>query len=201
MAPRSTPVHHRHSSTSQGFTIVELVIAAAIGAVVIGSVAAYTLIEFRSNATQDLNLQLSDEGKRAADWIDSEISRASGFDNIVTTGCTPPTGTSLVMSLHSPGTATTEVSYFSPTGTNLGNVVRCGPPVVCISGSACGLDTAGTNATYLVVSNARLSVGTTLSGTAVRQITYTLTVQQSSQSSTITRTSFAGAPTGAGGVY
>jgi Tfp pilus assembly protein PilW len=196
MAPRSTTVHHRHSSNSQGFTIVELVIAAAIGAVVIGSVAAYTLIEFRSNATQDLNLQLSDEGKRAADWIDTEISRASGFDNTTVTGCTAPTGTSLVVSMRIPGAAIPEVSFFSPTGSNVGDVVRCGPPVVCTSGTACVIDTAATTpSTYLVASRARLAVNTTLSSTAIRQISYTITVQNLPQLSTTSRSGFAGAPT------
>jgi hypothetical protein len=105
MAPRITPVQQRHPSNSLGYTIVELVISAAIGVMVIGSVSVYTLIEFLSNPTQDLNLQLNDEAERATDWIDTEISRAPGFDNNAVIGCTVPTGTSLVVSMRVPGAA------------------------------------------------------------------------------------------------
>jgi Tfp pilus assembly protein PilW len=200
MAPRFAPVHQRHSSSGKAYTLVELLISVAIGAVVIGSVAMYSLSQFRSNATQDLRVQQKDVANRAANWIDSEVRRASGFNNSSNTtagsGCPIPTGTSLVVSMLVPGSTTLWVSYFSPTGTTVGNVVRCGPPVVC-SGSACSLDTAApATSTYLVASNARLQVITPANlNTAVRQISYTLTVRNLSVESTITRSVFAGAPT------
>jgi Tfp pilus assembly protein PilW len=179
---------------------VELLISVAIGAVVIGSVAMYSLSQFRSNATQDLRVQQKDVANRAANWIDSEVRRASGFNNSSNTtagsGCPTPTGTSLVVSMLVPGSTIPRVSYFSPTGTTVGNVVRCGPPVVCTSGSACSLNTAATaTSTYLVASNGRLEVTPAATGTAVRQISYTLTVRNLSVESTITRSVFAGAPT------
>lgn len=141
-------------------------------------------------------MQLRQEANRAAAWIDSEINRASGFDNTAAAGCTAPTGSSLRFSVRTQSNAGTvrEVSYFSPTGTAVGNVVRCGPPVVCTSNSACGLDLTAANATYLVASNARLGFTTTLDGTARRSLTYTLTTQSGSVEHTITRQAFAGAP-------
>jgi Tfp pilus assembly protein PilW len=182
--------------TSAGFTVVELLITAVFGAVVIGSVAQYQISQIRSDATQELSLQLRQEANRAAAWIDSEISRASGFDNTVEASCTAPAGTSLRFSVRTQSNAGTvrEVSYFSPTGTAVGNVVRCGPPVVCTSNTACGLDLAGANATYLVASNARLGFTSTLDGTPRRSLTYTLTTQSGSVQHTITRQAFAGAP-------
>lgn len=175
---------------------MELVISAAIGVMVIGSVSVYTLIEFLSNPTQDLNLQLSDEGERATDWIDTEISRASGFDNNAVIGCTVPTGTSLVVSMRVPGAAIPEVSFFSPTRTNLGNVVRCGPPVVCTIGTAFAINTTATNpSTYLVASRARLAVSTSLRSTAIRQISYSITVQNLPELSSTSSSDFAGAVT------
>lgn len=181
---------------SSGFTLVELLITAVFGAVVIGSVAQYQISQMRSDATQELNLQLREEANRAAAWIDSEISRASGFDNTVAANCTAPTGTSLRFSVRTQNNAGTvrEVSFFSPTGTAVGNVVRCGPPVVCTSNRACGLDLAAANATYLVASNARLGFTTTLGGTATRSLTYTLTTESGAVTHTITRQAFAGAP-------
>jgi Tfp pilus assembly protein PilW len=181
---------------SAGFTLVELLITAVFGAVVIGSVAQYQISQMRSDATQELNLQLREEANRAAAWIDSEISRASGFDNTVAANCTAPSGTSLRFSVRTQSNAGTvrEVSYFSPTGTAVVNVVRCGPPVVCTSNSACGLDLTAANATYLVASNARLGFTTTLDGTARRALSYTLTTQSGAVEHTITRQAFAGAP-------
>lgn len=181
---------------SAGFTLVELLITAVFGAVVIGSVAQYQISQMRSDATQELNLQLREEANRAAAWIDSEISRASGFDNTVAANCTAPSGTSLRFSVRTQSNAGTvrEVSFFSPTGTAVGNVVRCGPPVVCTSNTACGLDLAAANATYLVASNARLGFTTTLGGTSTRSLTYTLTTQSGDVEHIITRQAFAGAP-------
>lgn len=179
-----------------GFTLVELLITSVFGAVVIGSVAQYQISQLRSDATQELNLQLREEANRAAAWIDAEISRASGFDNTVAANCTAPTGTSLRFSVRTQSNAGTvrEVSFFSPTGTAVGNLVRCGPPVVCTSNTACGLDLAAANATYLVASNARLGFTTTLGGTATRSLTYTLTTESGAVTKTITRQAFAGAP-------
>ena len=179
-----------------GFTLVELLITSVFGAVVIGSVAQYQISQLRSDATQELNLQLREEANRAAAWIDAEISRASGFDNTVAANCTAPTGTSLRFSVRTQSNAGTvrEVSFFSPTGTAVGNLVRCGPPVVCTSNTACGLDLAAANATYLVASNARLGFTTTLGGTATRSLTYTLTTASGAVTNTITRQAFAGAP-------
>ena len=51
---------------SSGFTLVELLITAVFGAVVIGSVAQYQISQMRSDATQELNLQLREEANRAA---------------------------------------------------------------------------------------------------------------------------------------
>lgn len=197
MAHRFSSLTHRHfSNGDRGFSLVELLIAATIGAVVLGAVVTYSVLQFRSNANQELLVQLNSDSNRAGDWIASEIGRASGFDNTVVSGCSAPTGTSLVVSMRVPNAAIAEVSYFSPTGTNVGNVVRCGPPVVCTSGTACRIDTTATTpATYLVASNARLAVSTTLSGTAVRQIAYTLTLGVSPLQLTTSLRGFAGAPT------
>jgi Tfp pilus assembly protein PilW len=184
-------------TASAGFTLVELLITAVFGAVVIGGVAQYQISQLRSDATQELNLQLREEANRAAAWIDAEISRASGFDNTVAANCTAPTGTSLSFSVRTQTNAGTvrEVSFFSPTGTAVGNVVRCGPPVVCTSNTACALDLAAANATYLVASNTRLGFTSTLDATPRRALTYTLTNRPgANQNPTITRQAFAGAP-------
>ena len=77
---------------------------------------------------------------------------------------------------------------------SLGNVVRCGPPVVCTNGTACALDTAGAATTYLVASNARVAVTPTPTATPVRALTYTLTVGNGAITSVINRPAVAGAP-------
>ena len=88
------------------------------------------------------------------------------------------------------------MSFFSPTGTCVGNVVRCGPPVGCNSATACAINTTATNpSTYLVASRARLAVSTSFSSTAIRQISYSITVQNLPELSTTSRSGFAGAPT------
>jgi prepilin-type N-terminal cleavage/methylation domain-containing protein len=193
--PRATTPPQR-PVPAQGFTLVELLVTAVLGSVVIGAITTLQLSELRLSTGQDLSLQLRQEANRAAAWIDSEISRASGFDNTVAPNCTAPAGTSLSFSMRTQANAGTvrEVSFFSPTGTAVGNVVRCGPPVVCTSNTACALDLAAANATYLVASNARLTVTSTLGATPVRALTYALTSQSGDVVQTITRQAFAGAP-------
>lgn len=193
--PRATTPPQR-PVPAQGFTLVELLVTAVLGSVVIGAITTLQLSELRLSTGQDLSLQLRQEVNRAAAWIDSEISRASGFDNTVAPNCTAPAGTSLSFSMTTQANAGTvrEVSFFSPTGTAVGNVVRCGPPVVCTSNTACALDLAAANATYLVASNARLTVTSTLGATPVRALTYALTSQSGDVVQTITRQAFAGAP-------
>jgi Tfp pilus assembly protein PilW len=175
---------------------VELLITAVLGSVVIGAITTLQLSELRATTTQDLSLQLRQEANLAAGWIDSEIQRASGFDNTVAANCTAPAGTSLSFSMPTQANAGTvrEVSFFSPTGTAVGNVVRCGPPVVCTANTACALDLAAANVTYLVASNARLDVTSPLDGTARRTLTYTLTTRPGVVAPDITRQAFAGAP-------
>ena len=193
--PRATTPPQR-PVPAQGFTLVELLVTAVLGSVVIGAITTLQLSELRVSTGQDLSLQLRQEANRAAAWIDSEISRASGFDNTVAASCSAPAGTSLRFSVRTQPNAGTvrEVSFFSPTGTAVGNVARCGPPVVCTANTACALDLAAANVTYLVASNARLNVTTPLDGTARRTLTYTLTTLPGVVDPDITRQAFAGAP-------
>ena len=179
---------------SSGFTLVELLITAVLGSVVIGSLAAYSLSQLRSDANQELNLQLRLEANRAAGWIDSEFNRASGFTSTAVTDCSVPAGTSAVVSMGIPGTAGSVVTFYSPTGTTLGNVARCGRPVVCTSGAACELDPTGAVTTYLIASNARLTVTPAPTATPVRALTYTLTLGNGAITSVINRPAVAGAP-------
>ena len=67
--------------------------------------------------------------------------------------------------------------------------------MVCTSNTACALDLAAANATYLVASNTRLGFTSTLDATPRRALTYTLTNRPgANQNPTITRQAFAGAP-------
>lgn len=189
---RKTLVQRRVS----GFTLVELLVTIVAGVVVLGGTVFFSLSQIRSDAIQQRNLQLRLEANRAASWIDSEISRASGFDNIAATGCSAPTGTSLIVSLRALTAAGSveRVSYYSPTGSAVGNVVRCGPPVVCTGGTACGLDTTGSATTYLVASNARFTVTPTPTATPVRALSYTISIVDGGITSEINRQAVAGAP-------
>jgi Tfp pilus assembly protein PilW len=180
-----------------GFTLVELLITAVVGSLVIGAITTLQLSELRIATSQDLNLQLRQEANRAAAWIDSEMQRAAGFDNTAAAGCSAPSGTSLLMSMRSvtADNQSVRVSYYTPTGTAFGPVARCGPPVVCGGGgSACELSTSG-SVVYLVADNARLSLATAVSSSLVRQINYTLSLQSGGVNATISRPGVAGAPT------
>ena len=185
-----TTLPQRHVS---GFTLVELLVTIAAGVVVLGGTVFFSLSQIRSDAILQRNLQLRLEANRAASWIDSEISRASGFDNIAATGCSAPTGTTLIVSLRAAESAA-RVSYYSPTGSVVGNVVRCGPPVVCTGGTACVLDTTGSATTYLVASNARFEVTPTPTATPVRSLSYTISIVNGDITSVINRPAAAGAP-------
>jgi type II secretory pathway pseudopilin PulG len=233
MAPCFSSRSFRPSHHGGGFTLVELLIATSIGVVLIGTVASYSVVQLRSNATQEQIVQRRGASERTADWIDGQMKMVSGFDNnldnspTVTGNCKAPTGLTQVVSMPLPkvpvtGTETIpttpkipRVYFYSPTGTNLGNVVRCGPPVDCVNGKGCEFNTdltakdkqgndrtvvaaaaTSTPASYLVASNARLEVsGVSPSPTTpVRQITYTLTTGTSPVQTTITRKAYAGVP-------
>ena len=55
--------------------------------------------------------------------------------------------------------------------------------------------TATNSSTYLVASRSRLAISTSLSSTAIRQISCSITVQNLPELSTTSRSDFAGAPT------
>lgn len=188
------------TSRSAGFTLMEVLITVVIGSLMFTAATQVYLSQVRSDMLLDTTLLLRQQANRAARWIDSEAFRASGFDNVDATNCTAPTGTSLRFSMRVPNPdnpgSVVRVSFYSPTGTTFGNVVRCGPPVECPSGTACrlNLDPAAAAAVYLVSSNAQLSVNPAPGATPVRSVRYTLDLRSRDISSQLTRSAFAGAP-------
>jgi len=186
------------TSRSAGFTLVEVLITVVIGSLMFTAVTQVYLSQVRSDMLLDTTLLLRQQANRAARWIDSEAFRASGFDNVNATNCTAPTGTSLRFSMLIPNpdnpATVVRVSFYSPTGTTFGNVVRCGPPVECPSGTACALAIAETPVVYLVSGNAQLSVDPAPGATPVRSIRYTLNLRSRDISTELTRSAFAGAP-------
>lgn len=186
------------TSRSAGFTLVEVLITVVIGSLMFTAATQVYLSQVRSDMLLDTTLLLRQQANRAARWIDSEAFRASGFDNVNATNCTAPAGTSLRFSMRVPDpdnpASVVRVSFYSPTGSTFGNVVRCGPPVLCPSGTACALAITGAPVVYLVSGNAQLSVNPAPGATPVRSIRYTLNLRSRDISTELTRSAFAGAP-------
>lgn len=181
---------------TSGFTLVEVLITFVIGSLVLGAATSVHLSQVRTETVLDTTLLLRQQANRAARWIDNEAFRAYAFDSVNATGCTPPSGSALRFSMRipDPDNPNLRVSFYSPGGSTYGNVVRCGPPVVCTDGTACALDSAATPVTYLVTSDAQLSVNPALGSSSVRSVRYTLNLRSRDINTELTRSAFAGAP-------
>lgn len=183
---------------SSGFSLVELLITVLLGSLALGAVIRVYLSQVRSDSQLDTVLLLRQQANRAARWIDSEAFRASGFDGVNASGCTAPNGTSLSFSMRIPDPDNppnvVRVSFYSPGGTNFGNLVRCGPPVVCPAGTACFLDIGAAPVVYLVSGDTQLSVNPVPGTNPVRSVRYTLNLRSRDINTDLTRSAFAGAP-------
>ena len=190
----SPPRPAAHPAT--GFSLVELLITVVLGSLAVGAVGRVYLSQVRSDSQLDTVLLLRQQANRAARWIDSEAFRASGFDRQNASGCTAPGNTSLSFSMRIPDpdnpVNVLRVSYYSPDASNFGNVVRCGPPVVCPSGTACFLDITAAPVTYLVSGDTQLNA--VLDANSTRSVRYTLRLRSRDIDTDLTRTAFAGAP-------
>lgn len=190
------PRFRHHSLRTSGFTLVEVLITFVIGSLILGAVTSVHLSQVRTETVLDTSLLLRQQANRAARWIDNEAFRAYAFDSVNATGCTPPSGSALRFSMRipDPDNPNVRVSFYSPGGSTYGNVVRCGPPVVCTNGTACALDSAAAPVTYLVTSDAQLSVNPALGSSPVRSVRYTLDLRSRDINTDLTRSAFAGAP-------
>jgi prepilin-type N-terminal cleavage/methylation domain-containing protein len=153
--------HPSLGSAAAGFTLVELLMVAVLGALLMTGAASMMLSHMRSSARAEAILRLQDAWSRVQFLLDQEIAEASGSPT--TTSCS-----SLSLAVPDPeGGSDLEISY-SLSGTDL---MRTGPTV----GSDGTLD-SGTSSTDLVMSNVTSFCPTHESG----EVNYTLSLRDAS---------------------
>jgi len=167
-----------------GFSLLELLVCALIGALLISGLTSYDLSQRRANRRQETVQRQRLEASRAADWIAADLERARSFSSGGSCAAAPA-GLSPIFSITTSGS--NSITYYGVTAADAyGDLVRCGPPPDNPSGAA---------VSYLVASTIRLLVGLPPAGAPLptsgsSQIRYTL--EQPDLTPPLTRWGFAG---------
>jgi prepilin-type N-terminal cleavage/methylation domain-containing protein len=166
---------------TSGFTLVELLIVAALGSLALGAVASVLVGSIRTSITIEQNQQALNELGRIATFIELEIGEAApdNANNAISTGEPNPCGIAgteaFTLNLPNPGGISRLIQYYT-TGTGQNTILwRCGPPVN-------NTTNAGNNAGSLdynaALSNFPLGLSVTISGVEVgtrgESVEYTL---------------------------
>lgn len=170
---------------SKGFTILELLITAAIGAVIIGTIASVIVSQTREGLVIERSQRAREDMNRLALFLDNEISEGDLVTPAATlSGCTN-SGNS-VFSIRIPywsgntRTSTTSQYYVDASS----NLRRCGPPI----SSDGELNHSGTRIDSILSSNTNLTQGNATTA-AARSISYTISIADGSGNTILTRSS------------
>lgn len=129
------------SRSSTGFTLVELLIVAALGSLALATVTFVLVRSIRTSISIELNQQVLNELVRVATFIELEVGEAAADEDnnaaiqlggSSAVSCDPPSGTpaAFTLTLPDPPNASRTIQYYA-TGSG-GNTIlwRCGPPVL-----------------------------------------------------------------------
>jgi prepilin-type N-terminal cleavage/methylation domain-containing protein len=118
-----------------GFTLVELLIVAALGSLALGIVALVLVRTIRTSVTIERNQQAFNELGRIATFIELEVGEAAQDDDneAIRTGVANPCGAAgteaFTLNLPNPDGTPRLIQYYT-TGTGQNTILwRCGPPV------------------------------------------------------------------------
>lgn len=156
------------SSTSKGFTLVELLVTLSIGSLVLIATVFTLTSHFRTTALLEARNRLQDHWGRVNLLLEAEIAEA---DTITTDGTCDGVSSLLTLNIRSTDEANSTTAIRYAVNGN-GDLVRCGPPVAA-NGS---LDFAAATTTSRLVPNAQLVVQLPGSPPTGRLPTYTLTL-------------------------
>jgi prepilin-type N-terminal cleavage/methylation domain-containing protein len=154
----------RSCPQSSGFTLTEVLVAAALGLIGVAAVGSVLVQHVRTMTLQTVQLRFQDDWARASHFIETEVSEGERITTATDGNCGAAAG-DLRFTIEVPvivGTTETltsrTISYYqvpnAPAANALSAIVRCGPPI-----NADGtLDVTGGQVTSVLLSNARLNV-------------------------------------------
>lgn len=121
-----SPVRHR--SGARGFTLVELLIAAGLGAVILAVAAKVLTGDVRSSSSQEAIQRLRDHWGRVNYFVDTEVREGLSVSLAAGSGaCASVASPLLTITVPAPGTAsgTSTIHYYNQNG----DLWRCGPDI------------------------------------------------------------------------
>ncbi|MFY8149304.1 MAG: PulJ/GspJ family protein [Prochlorococcaceae cyanobacterium] len=159
------PLAHSKSS-SQAFTLVELLIAAGLGAVILAVAAKVLTGDVRSSSSQEAIQRLRDHWGRVNYFLDTEVREGLSVSLAAGSGgCASVASPLLTITVPAPGTAsgTSTIHYYNQNG----DLWRCGPDIADDGSLLFDTITNG-----ILVENATLQTSITNSS----NVAYTLTL-------------------------
>lgn len=179
---RARPLGRRGSSLSAaaaGFTIIELVIYAALSSIVIGAATATISSSIRSNAQSELNQRSNDSWARLSAFLEAEVNEGTSVQpggGAVTVSCAGVAEPALFRitlpntTVFAQDRGVRTIEYFVTGAGAAQELRRCGPPILA-NGQ---LDLAAASVNSLVSSPTDLTVTTDAVGvTPGTRINYT----------------------------
>lgn len=119
-----------------GFTLVELLIVAALGSIALGAVATVLVRTIRTSVSIEVNQQALNELGRIASFIELEVGEAAADGAIaamrsgIPVSCNPSPGIApLTLTLPNPGGPTRFIQYYTTVTGAETTLWRCGPPI------------------------------------------------------------------------
>ncbi len=188
----------RHRPATQGFTLIEMLLAIAISGILMAGVMRVVVSDTRAGVTFAASQGLRNDLGRITGFLETEIGEGDTVAySQALTGCSTATGGSAtgtsLFTINVPylsgNTRTLSQIHYYADGTNL---MRCGPPICsgtatgsCTTTNAGALNTSGSTTSAIVHRNATLTLA---NATDTEAVTYSLTLTDPGGTRNVSRT-------------
>lgn len=164
-----TRTNRSKNPIKMGFTLIEVLVAAALGLVTITAVGTVIVQHIRTMTLQTVQLRFQDDFARASNFIENEVAEGAQITIAIDPDCTPAPG-DLRFTIEVPvivgntgsfqqDLQTRLISYYqvpnAPAANQRSDIVRCGPPI----NPDGTLDVNGATDSFVLLTSARLNVG------------------------------------------
>ncbi|MFM7547748.1 MAG: prepilin-type N-terminal cleavage/methylation domain-containing protein [Cyanobacteriota bacterium] len=177
--------HWRHRSPRAAFSLVELLISAAIGSLVVAGAAAALTAHIRSSTNLEFTQMMRNDLGRISFLLETEVREGASISTAQQVDCLSDGTTSqftiTVPQLGSTGAtlASANIHYYASGSGSTATLARCGPPI----NNNGTLNFAGTRLAAAVSTNTTLAV----SASTPTSVTYDLTLRDPQGDRAVTR--------------